>query len=126
MADQSFNDFVPPEMRKFAEQSVQQAKKAFDELMSATQRAVSTFEGHASSAQTNAAELQRKVVAYSERNIGASLEFAQKLFQAKGPEDVMRLHADYVKSQMQALSEQARDLTEQATKSAAPGAPKGR
>ena len=34
-------------MRKFAEQSVQQAKKAFDDLMNATQRAVSTFEGHA-------------------------------------------------------------------------------
>ena len=57
MADQSFNDFVPPEMRKFAEQSVQQAKKAFDDLMSATQKAVSTFEGHASSAQATALEL---------------------------------------------------------------------
>ncbi|MSP46561.1 MAG: hypothetical protein EXQ83_12080 [Xanthobacteraceae bacterium] len=42
MADQPFNDFVPPEMRKFAEQSVQQAKQAFDELMTATRRAVST------------------------------------------------------------------------------------
>ena len=69
MADQSFNDFVPPDMRKFAEQSVQQAKKAFDDLMSATQRAVSTFEGHASSAQTTALELQRKVIGYSERNV---------------------------------------------------------
>ena len=37
MADQPFNDFVPPEMRKFADQSVQQAKKAFDDLMTATQ-----------------------------------------------------------------------------------------
>ena len=85
MADQTFNDFVPPEMRKFAEQSVQQAKKAFDELMTATQRAVSTFEGHASSAQTTALELQRKVVGYSERNVAASLEFAQNLLQAKEP-----------------------------------------
>ena len=42
MADQTINDFVPPEMRKFAEQSVQQAKKAFDEMMTATQRAVSS------------------------------------------------------------------------------------
>src|ERR1700748_2653130 len=110
MADQSFNDFVPPEMRKFAEQSVQQAKKAFDDLMSATQKAVSTFEGHATSAQATALELQRKVVGYSERNVGASMEFAQKLLQAKTPEDVMKLHADYVKSQIQALSEQARDI----------------
>ena len=120
MAGQSFNDFLPPEMRKFAEQSVQQAKKAFDDLMTATHKAVSTFEGHASSAQTNALELQRKVVGYSERNVAASLEFAQKLMQAKAPEEAMKLHADYVKAQMQALTEQARDLAQHATKAATP------
>ena len=120
MADQSFNDFVPPDMRKFAEQSVQQAKKAFDDLMSATQKAVSTFEGHAASAQATALELQRKVVGYSERNVAASLEFAQKLLQAKDAEAVVKLHADYVKAQMQALGEQARDLTQHAAKAAAP------
>jgi phasin len=120
MADQSFNDFLPPEMRKFAEQSVQQAKKAFDDLMTATQKAVSTFEGHASAAQTNAIELQRKVVGYSERNVGASLEFAQKLLQAKAPDDVMKLHADYVKAQMQALTEQAREIAQHATKATTP------
>jgi len=120
MADQSFNDFVPPEMRKFAEQSVQQATKTFDDLMTATQKAVSTFEGHASSAQTTALELQRKVIGYSERNVGASLEFAQKLMQAKAPEEAMKLHADYVKAQMQALTEQARDLAQHATKAATP------
>ena len=120
MADQSFNDFVPPEMRKLAEQSVQQAKKAFDELMTATQRAVSTFESQASSAQNTAVELQRKVVSYSERNVGASLEFAQKLLQARAPEDVVKLHADYVKAQMQALTEQARDIAQHAAKAAKP------
>src|SRR3954465_11646336 len=120
MADQSFNDFVPPEMRKFAEQSVQQAQKAFDDLMTATQRAVSTFEGHASSAQSTAVELQRKVVGYSERNVRASLEFAQKLVQAKSPEDVLKLHGDYVKAQMQALTEQAQDIAQQAAKAAKP------
>src|SRR5436309_2524024 len=120
MADQGFNDFVPPDMRKFAEQSMQQAKKAFDDLMSATQKAVSTFEGHAATAQTTALELQRKVVGYSERNVGASLEFAQRLLQAKTPEDVMKLHADYVKAQMQALTEQARDIAQHAAKVATP------
>ena len=120
MADQTINDFVPPEMRKFAEQSVTQAKKAFDDLMTATQRAVSTFEGHASAAQTSAVELQRKVVGYSERNVSASLEFAQNLLRAKSPEDVMKLHADYVKSQMQTLAEQARDLGQHAAKAVTP------
>ena len=120
MADQSFNDFLPPEMRKFADQSVQQAKKAFDDLMIATQRAVSTFEGHASSTQTAALELQRKVVGYSERNVSASLEFAQSLMRAKDAEGVMKLHADYVKAQMQALTEQARDIAQHAAKTTTP------
>ncbi len=120
MADQPFNDFIPPDMRKFADQSVQQAKKAFDDLMNATRTAVSTFEGQASSAQAAALELQRKVVGYSERNMSASLEFAQNLLRAKSPEDVMKLHADYVKSQMQTLAEQARDLGQQAAKAVTP------
>lgn len=120
MADQPFNDFIPPDMRKFADQSVQQAKKAFDDLMNATKTAVSTFEGQASSAQATALELQRKVVGYSERNVSASLEFAQSLLRAKSPEDVMKLHAEYVKSQMQTLAEQARDIGQHAVKAATP------
>ena len=125
MADQSFNDFLPADMRKFAEQSVQQAKKAFDDLMGVTQRAVSAFEGHAATAHTTALELQRKVVAYSERNVATSLEFAQNLLRAKDAEAVLKLHADYVRSQMEALGEQARDLAQQATKAAKPpGDPK--
>ena len=72
-------------MRAFAEQSVQQAKKAFDDLMAATQRAVSTFEGQASTAQTSVLELQRKVASFAERNVATSFEFAQKLLRAKSP-----------------------------------------
>lgn len=118
MADQPFNDFVPAEMRKFAEQNIQQARKAFDDLMSATQRAVSTFEGHATSAQSTAIELQRKMIGYSERNIGASMEFAQKLLQARTPEEALKLHADFVQSQVQELSEQAQDIAQHAAKAA--------
>jgi phasin len=120
MAEPSFNDFIPPEMRTFAEQSVQQAQKAFDDLMTVTQRAVSTFEGHATSAQTSVREIQRKVVTFSERNVAASLEFAQQLLQAKDGEDVLKLHAEYVRTQMQALSEQAKELAQHAAKAVRP------
>jgi phasin len=116
MADPKFNDFFSPEMRAFAEQSVQQAQKAFDDLMGATQRAVSTFEGQANAAR----DMQRKVVTFSERNVASSLEFAQKLLQAKDTEDVFKLHADYVKTQMQVLSEQAKELAQHASRAAKP------
>jgi phasin len=120
MADPKFTDFIPSEMRAFAEQSVQQTQKAFDDLMSATQRAVSMFEGQATTAQTSAREIQRKVVTFSERNVAASLDFARKLLQAKDAEDVLKLHADYVKTQVQTLSEQAKELAQHATAAAKP------
>src|ERR1700756_1578228 len=107
MADKAFNTMFPPEMRAFAEQSVAQARKAFDELMAATQRTVSTFEGQTTSAQSGFRGLQEKVVNFSERNIAASFDFAQKLLHAKDGEEVMRLHAEYVKAQIQTLTEQA-------------------
>jgi phasin len=118
MADQPFTDFVPPEIRKLAEQNLQQAKRTFEELMNATHRAVSSFGGHASTAHSTALQLQRKLVGYSERNVAASLEYAQELLRAKDASELMKLHSEYVKNQMQALTEQARDLTQHAGKAA--------
>ena len=118
MADPTINNLLPPEMRAFAEQSVQHAQRAFDQLMSATQKAISTFEGQASSAQSNVLGLHQKVVGFSERNVAASFEFAQKLLHARDGEEVMRLHAEFVKAQIAALTEQAKELTQQATKAA--------
>jgi hypothetical protein len=94
MVGPTINDFLPAEMRKFAEQCVEQAKRAFEELVAATQRTITAFEGQSSSAQANAREIQRKVITYSERNIAASLEFARNLLSAKSPESVMALHAE--------------------------------
>ena len=120
MSDQAINDFVPPEMLALAEQGVQQARKAFDEVMSATQHAVSTFEDQASLAKSNVREFQRKVVEFSERSVAASLEFAQKVLQAKDSEEMIDLHTEYVRAQIQALAEQAREIAEQAAKAAVP------
>jgi phasin len=125
MADPTINNLLPPEMRAFAEQSVQNAQKAFDQLMSATQRAISTFEGQATSAHSNVLGLHQKVVGFSERNVAASFEFAQRLLHAKDGEEVMRLHAEFVKAQIQALTEQAKELTQQATKAATKAASNG-
>ena len=126
MADNTFNTLFPPEMRAFAEQSMAQAQKAFDELMAATQRTVSTFEGQTTSAQSGFRGLQQKVVSFSERNVAASFDFAQNLLHAKDGEEVVRLHAEYVKAQIQALSEQARDFAQSAAAAATPSSGNGK
>ena len=118
MANAQVNQFqVPPEMRAMAERSVEEAKKAFDGFIDATRQAVSTLEGQAVAAQAGAKDMTQKAVSFAERNVDASFDFAQKLVKAKDPQEVVRLHADYVKAQMQALSDQARELSQTAAKS---------
>jgi phasin len=111
---------IPKEMRDFAEKSVAQAKLAFDSFISATQHAVNTAENQAASARTGAKEAGELAMTFAERNIASSFEFAQRLLRAKDPQEVTALHAEYVKSQIAVLSDQARELSKQAAKFAGP------
>src|SRR5262249_40643477 len=99
---------VPPEMRAFAEKSVEQARPAFAGLLSAAHQAMSAFEGQAETARKGAKDVTEKAMTFAERNITSAFEFAQELMRARDIQDVLRLQADYIKRQMQALTEQAR------------------
>lgn len=109
---------VPPEMRAFAEKSVEQAKHAFDGFISAAHCAFNEFEGHAETARKGAKDVTEKAMTFAEQNIASSFEFAQELLRAKDLQDVMKLQADYFKRQMQLFTEQARELTESTGKAA--------
>jgi phasin len=119
MAKQATGNFeVPREMRTFAEQSVEQARKAFDGFMTAAQKAASSLEGQASAAQTGAKDMRQKAMTFAEKNVAMSFDFAQKLVHAKDLEEVTRLQAEFVQRQMQALTEQAQELGQTATRAA--------
>ena len=57
-------------------------------------------------------------MAFAESNVAASFEFAQQLVRARNLEEMMRLQADYMKTQMQTLADQASELGQTATKAA--------
>jgi len=107
---------IPPEMRAFAEKSVEQAKQAFDGFISAAHNAVGAFEGHAETARKGAKHVTEKAMNFAEQNVAASFEFAQKLLRAKDVQEVLKLQAEFVRTQMQVLAEQARELGESASK----------
>ena len=94
---------VPPEMRAFAEKSVDQARQAFDGFISAAHQAMSAFEGQAETARKGAKDVTEKAMTFAERNITSAFEFAQELVRARDVQDVLRLQADYIKRQMQVL-----------------------
>lgn len=118
MASQGNLNFeIPAEMRALAEKSMEQAKQAFDSFCSATQKAVTITDKQASGAK----DVGELAVRFAERNIAASFEFAERLVRAKDSQEVMALHSDFVKRQVAAFSDQAKELTKQTAKMAEPG-----
>ena len=118
MANDPLNFEVSTQMRQFAEQSLEQARKAVDGFMTQAQKAVTTAETQANAAQSNAKDMGQKAIGFAEQNIANSFEFAQKLVRAKDIQEVMALQQAYLQSQMKALSEQAKDLGSTASQAA--------
>ena len=117
MAKDPFEQFaVPNEMRAFAEQSVAQARKAFDGFMEAANQAMGQFQGHTQAMRGNATEIAQKSISYAEQNVAASFDFAQKLMRAKDASEIMALQSEYLSRQMQAISTQIQDLSQSAAK----------
>jgi phasin len=118
MSKDPLNFDVPTQMRQFAEQSVEQAKKAVDGFITAAQKTATAMETHAATAQSGAKDIGQKAMAFAEQNIANSFEFAQKLVRAKDMQEVMALQAEFMKAQMQAMSAQAKELGSTATRAA--------
>jgi phasin len=116
--EQAGNFEIPRDMRNFAEQSVEQARKAFDGFMSAAHKAATSLEGQASAAQEGAQDMRRKAVTFAEKNVSTSFDFAQRLMRAKDVEEITRLQAEFVQSQMQSFAQQAQELGQSATRAA--------
>ncbi len=114
--ESSVNFDIPAEMRMFAEKSMEQARQAFDSFINATQEALTTAESRAASARGGAKDVIDLAMRFSERNIAASFEFAQRLLRAKDAKEATAIHGEYVNSQIAALTEQAKELSRQAGK----------
>ena len=109
---------VPPELRTFAERSVEQARQAFDGFISAAHHAMSAFEGQAETARKGARDVTEKAMTFAERNMTSAFAFAHDLVRAQDLQEVLRLQADYIRRQMEALTEQARELGESTSRAA--------
>jgi phasin len=117
MAKDPFEQFaIPNEMRAFAEQSVTQARKAFDGFIQAANQAMGQLQDHAQAAQSGATEIAHKSMTYAEQNVAATFDHAQKLMHAKDASEVMALQSEYLSRQMHTLSSQVQELGKSAAK----------
>ena len=59
-----------------------------------------------------------KVKVYAEKNIAATQEFVRDLSYAKDIQDMLRIQMEFMRSQLEAFGEQAKDLSEAYIKAA--------
>jgi phasin len=111
---------IPNEMRDFADRSVEQARKAFEGFLSAAQRATGVAGEVAKTSEGGAKSVSAHVLSYTERNVNAAFDLAQKLVKAKDPQEALALQSEYLKSQLAVLQEQAKELGSVLQKSMTP------
>ena len=111
MSDEERDRFeIPKDMRAMAEASLNQARQAFEKFLAGAQATAGTIEERGATLRADAKDISSKAIAYAEKNVQASLTYAESLLKAKDVTDVMRLHSEYVQAQMRALAEQASEM----------------
>ena len=100
---------VPNEVRDFAEKSVEPARKAFEGVAGAAQKAL-TSTSDLPIVPPGAKDVGAKAFSYAEANVNAAFDLAQKLVKAKDPQEVFQLQAEFVKAQLNAIQEQTKEL----------------
>ena len=109
---------IPKEMRSMAQASFDQARKGFEKFIASAQATAGSLEERGASVRAGAKDVGAKAIAYAEKNVQASLDYAQSLLHAKDLTEVMRLHGEYVQSQMRSLAEQASEMGQTVSRAA--------
>jgi phasin len=109
---------IPKDVRSMAEASFEQARQTFDKFLSSAHATAGTIEERGASVRAGARDIGQKAVAFAEKNVQASLDYAQSLLKAKDLTEVMRLHSEYVQGQMRSLAEQASEMGQIVSKAA--------
>ena len=101
---------IPKEIRSMAEASFDQARKGFEKFLAGAQATAGAIEERNASVRAGAKDIGSKAMSYAEKNVQASLDYAQSLLHAKDLTEIMRLHSEYVQAQMRSLAEQASEM----------------
>jgi hypothetical protein len=92
-------------------QSFEQTRKAMESYLDFVQKNVKA-------APWLDTDLTKKMKSFTEQNIATASEFAQKASNATDFQDFWRIQTEFMQTQWKAFTEQTKELTESATKSA--------
>jgi phasin len=113
MSDQVRDRFeIPKEMRSMAEASFAQARQTFEKILESAQATAGSMEERGANMRAGAKDISAKAIGFAEMNVQASLDYAERLLHAKDLPEAMRLHSEYVQTQMRSVAEQASEMSQ--------------
>ena len=101
---------ISPEMRDFAEKSVEQARNAVSAFIQNARKAADTLQTSTKTAELPASVAFSRGLDFTEQNVAAAFELAQKLVRARDVQEAMQLQSEYVRTQFTSLQSQAKEL----------------
>ena len=104
MIDPKMTMEVPPQVREFAEKSVDQAEKAISSFIESATKSIATVPGPMT-------EVSKQVLAITEAGLKAQFEQARKLMQAKSINEVMLLQSEFMGNQFGVVTDQFNKMT---------------
>jgi phasin len=101
---------IPKDMQSMAEAGFDQTRQAFEKFLAGAQQTASSIEERGATVRAGARDIGSRAMSYAEKNVQASLDYAQALLHARDLTEMMRLHSEYVQAQMRSLAEQASEM----------------
>ena len=100
------------ELNSVMTQTIEQARGAMDNYLR-------MFKSNMAAAPWAGTDLNTKVMKCAEQNMTTAFDYAQRMTGAKNLQEVAAIQTEFFQSQLRSLTDQAKDISETATKTAA-------
>jgi hypothetical protein len=97
-------------MREMAQTTLDKAKEAVSKYMAESQKMREKTDASVRATYSTAKEMNEKAVAFAEANVRAGFELAERLLQAKDPQEMGTIYQNHLKEQMEKMNAQFREL----------------
>jgi hypothetical protein len=97
---------IPPELRELAEKNIEQAQAAYGQFMDFLTQAI----GASSKASSEFRVVQERAIQFARENADRSFSLGRELARAKDVQEVLRLHSQFMQTQMQSYALQTQEL----------------
>lgn len=109
---------VPPQFRVMAEKNVEQAKKAYEQYVSTTERMLNTIEDATRQAWSGARDVNLRMLGFADANAKAGFDYAERMVKAKDVKEFTTLQQDYLKQATERMGTQMREIQQMASQGA--------